>query len=490
MLAELLALLFADRGVLRPPPITTWDVRQAPLALRTLGQAKHIGKFVLTIPRPLDPDGTVLVTGGTGLLGGLVARHLVTRHGAKHLLLTSRQGASAPGAEDLQRELEAAGATVTIACCDAADRLALESLLDGIAHAHPLTAVVHAAGALADGLLGSMTPERIDRVLAPKLDAAWHLHELTKDRGLAAFVLFSSVSGVLGGPGQSNYAAANAFLDALAQHRHAAGLPASSLAWGYWAEKSAMTAHLGAADTARMIRGGIRPLSNEQGLTLFDEALRRPEAVLVPIRLDVLALGARPDALHPMLRALLRARAARAVATNTAAAASLTQRLVSLAPGDRERTLLDLVRAEAAAVLGLASPGLLESHRHFTEFGLDSLMAVELRNRLAMATGLRLQATLLFDHPTPLALARLIESKMCNDASALTPVFSEIERLDRLIVTITAAPERKKLLAHLGTFLTKWTHDGAQPLEVASADDDALFQMVDQFALREIVDEH
>src|SRR6185295_11639666 len=228
--------------------------------------------------------GTVLITGGTGTLGALVAHHLVETHGARHLLLTSRQGPSAPGADALRRALEHAGASVTIAACDVADPQALEALLDAIPVAHPLSAVVHAAGGIDDGLLTAMTPERIARVFAPKLDAAWLLHQLTKDRNLDAFVLFSSLAGVLGGPGQSNYAAANAFLDALAHHRHANGLPASSLAWGYWAEKSGMTTHLSAADTARMARAGIRPLSSDQGMALFDAALQRPEPALVPAR--------------------------------------------------------------------------------------------------------------------------------------------------------------------------------------------------------------
>ncbi|MGB8842741.1 MAG: SDR family oxidoreductase, partial [Aliidongia sp.] len=237
--------------------------------------------------RSLDPEGTVLITGGTGTLVALVARHLVERQGVKHLLLTSRQGPGAAGADELRCDLEAAGATVTIATCDTADHDALKILLDGIPASHPLTAVLHAAGVLDDGVLDALTPERLDRVFAPKLDAAWHLHELTRDRDLAAFVLFSSISGVLGSPGQANYAAANSFLDALAQHRRAQGLAASSLAWGYWAEASGMTAQLSAADTMRMRRQGILPLASAQGLALLDAALLRPEAALVAARFDL-----------------------------------------------------------------------------------------------------------------------------------------------------------------------------------------------------------
>ena len=265
-------------------------------------------------------------------------------------------------------------------------------------------------------MLGALTPERLDRVLAPKLDAAWHLHELTQGEDLAAFVLFSSLSGLLGSPGQANYAAANAALDALAHHRHAQGLAACSLAWGYWAEKSGMTAALSAADLARMRRAGLLPLASDQGLALLDAALRRPEALLVPARFDLAALAQNPGALPPLFRGLVRAQTARPIAA-TAGAASLAQRLLSLPAAERERALLDLVRAEAAAVLGLAAPAALEVNRPLQEYGLDSLMAVELRNRLATATGLRLAATLLFDHPTPAALSRFLAAQLLGRAA-------------------------------------------------------------------------
>nr|AAK19883.1 soraphen polyketide synthase A [Sorangium cellulosum] len=457
MLAELLDLF--ERGVLRPPPITSWDIRHAPQAFRALAQARHIGKFVLTVPRPIDPEGTILVTGGTGTLGALIARHLVANRGAKHLLLTSRKGASAPGAEALRSELEALGAAVTLARCDAADPRALQALLDSIPSAHPLTAVVHAAGALDDGLISAMSPERIDRVFAPKLDAAWHLHQLTQDKPLAAFVLFSSASGVLGGMGQSNYAAANAFLDALAHHRRVHGLPASSLAWGHWAERSGMTRHLSGVDTARMRRAGLRSIASDEGLALFDMALGRPEPALVPARFDMNALGAKADGLPSMFQGLVRARVARKVASNNALAASLTQRLASLPPTDRERMLLDLVRAEAAIVLGLASFESLDPRRPLQELGLDSLMAIELRNRLAAATGLRLQATLLFDHPTPAALATLLLGKLLqHEAADPRPLAAELDRLEATLSAIAVdAQARPKIILRLQSWLSKWS---------------------------------
>ncbi|WP_197362276.1 beta-ketoacyl reductase, partial [Streptomyces clavuligerus] len=229
---------------------------------------------------PIDPTGTVLVTGGTGLLGSLVARHLVTRHGVRHLLLVGRRGPAAPGAAELTAELTALGAHTTVAACDVSDRAALAALLTTLPEAHPLTAVVHTAGTLDDGVISSLTPERMDTVLRPKADAALHLHHLTQDLPLSAFVLFSSAAGTFGGPGQANYAAANAFLDALAQRRSADGLPAHSLAWTLWEQRSALTERLDDADTRRLARSGMPALTTAQGLTLFDAALTTDEPAL------------------------------------------------------------------------------------------------------------------------------------------------------------------------------------------------------------------
>ncbi|WP_394839062.1 SDR family NAD(P)-dependent oxidoreductase [Pendulispora rubella] len=405
MLGELVALF--ERGVLRTSPITTRDVRRAPQAFRDFAQARHVGKVVLTIPRALDRAGTVLITGGTGTLGALVARHLVQVHGVKHLVLASRRGDEAPGVDALKRDLATAGAHVAIAACDTADRAALEALLASIPAEHPLTAVVHAAGALDDGLIGELTPERLHGVLHTKLDAALHLHELTQEADLSAFVLFSSLAGVVGTPGQSNYAAANAFLDALAHHRKACGLEAVSLAWGYWARRTGLTAHLTDVDLQRMARGGLLALSDEEGLALFDEALNRIDAALVPARFE-------PRTPRAALRKVQTAAAAMS-------GSSLQQRLSAMGREDRDRALLDLVRGEVAVVLGMASPGALDNLRPLREIGLDSLMAVELRNRLATATGLRLRATLLFDHPAPGALARFLATQLFDDAAAPEP---------------------------------------------------------------------
>nr|WP_069883443.1 type I polyketide synthase [Streptomyces luteocolor] len=408
-----LADLFA-RGELAPLPVTAWDTRQVPQAFRHMSQARHTGKVVLTHARPAL-DGTVLVTGGTGLIGSAVARHLVTGHGVGDLVLTSRRGQDAPGARELAAELTALGATVRVEACDAADRAALGALLGGI---DGLCGVVHAAGALDDGIVSALTPERLDTVLRPKLDAAWNLHELTRDRDLALFVLFSSAAGALGSAGQGGYAAANSFLDALAEERRAQGLPAHSLAWGLWADRSAMTGTLGTADLDRMRRIGIRPLTTDEGLALFDAAVRLPYPYTVPVRLDVAALREqRPPA--PLFRALVRTTAKRAAANSPAGGGDgLRERLAALAPADRDRALTDLVRTQAAVVLGHGGADAVETDRAFRDMGFDSLTAVELRNRIGTATGLRLPVTAVFDHPTPAALAAEIGARLGVDAAA------------------------------------------------------------------------
>ncbi|MFF9527377.1 type I polyketide synthase, partial [Streptomyces achromogenes] len=347
--------------------------------------------------------GTVLVTGATGTLGRLLARHLVVRHGARRLLLLSRRGADAPGAAELRDELAALGAEADFAACDAADREALSSVLDTIDAEHPLTAVVHTAGAVDDGLLPGLTPERVNAVLRPKVDAAWHLHELTRDLDLSAFVLYSSLAGLLGTAGQSNYAAGNTFLDALAVHRAAHGLPATSLAWGLWEEGSASTSHLDEVDLKRMARSGLLPLSSEDGLALFDASLTTGETVLAVTALDTAALrhSAEPPSL---LRGLVPATRRRARA-GASGGSSLAEQLAPLSADERRRILTDLVRGHVAGVLGHPDPDGLDADRAFKELGFDSLTAVELRNRLGSATGLRLPTTLVFDHPTPAAIA-------------------------------------------------------------------------------------
>ncbi|WP_146610741.1 type I polyketide synthase, partial [Streptomyces sp. DvalAA-21] len=369
-----------------------------------------------------DTEGTVLITGGTGTLGRLFARHLVTKHGVRNLLLVSRRGPGTPGAADLVNELSGLGAEATVAACDVADRTAVAALLAKIPPDHPLTGVVHAAGVLDDGLVSGMTPERLDAVLAPKLDAAWNLHDLTRDLGLSAFVLFSSVMGTIGNAGQGNYAAANVFLDALAQHRRTAGLPAASFAWGFWSERSELTRDLGDADIARMARSGLKPLSSDEGVTLFDAALADGEvtATLAALDLDRVRAQAGHASVPEVLRGLVRAR--RAATAVTATGSTLTDRLAGRPAEDVDRELLDLVRSLTATVLGHADGGSVQPAVAFRELGLDSLSAVELRKRLNDVTGLRLSATVVFDHPTPSALAALLRGELLGESTqVVTP---------------------------------------------------------------------
>ncbi|WP_035284049.1 type I polyketide synthase, partial [Actinokineospora spheciospongiae] len=359
----------------------------------------------------LDPDGTALVTGGTGALGALVARHLVTVHSVRHLLLTSRRGPDAEGAAELAAELRALGAEVTVAACDTADRAALTALLAGVPAAHPLTVVVHSAGVLDDGTLESLDAERVARVLRPKVDAALLLDELTRDLDLAAFVLFSSAAGVFGSAGQGNYAAANAFLDDLAARRRAAGLPGVSLAWGYWAQRSAMSGHLADADVARMARAGAGGLSAEEGLALFDAALAADRALLVPVKLDLAAVrAAAADAVPALLRGLVRP--TRRAASTTADGTATLARLAGLSAAERLDALLELVREHVAGVLGHASADAVSPELAFKDLGFDSLTAVELRNQLGAALGLRLPTTLVFDYPSPAALAAHLRDQL------------------------------------------------------------------------------
>ncbi|MEU8686525.1 SDR family NAD(P)-dependent oxidoreductase, partial [Streptomyces sp. NPDC048611] len=467
MLTALLDLF--EQGALQPLPVTAWDVRRAPEAFRYLSQARHVGKVVLTVPAPLDPQGTALVTGGTGGLGALVARHLVTEHGVRHLLLSSRRGPQTPGVDALREELTALGAEVTVAACDTADREALRDLLASVPPQHPLTAVVHTAGVLDDGILSSLTPQRLDTVLAPKADAVSNLHELTRHEDLAAFVVFSSVAGTFGSAGQANYAAANAFVDALACRRGGLGLPAQSLAWGAWAPGVGMTGELSEADLQRMARGGMLALTPEQGLGLLDTARDLARPLLLPMNLDTAPLRAHPEAVPPLLRGLVRAparhqTAAAAAAKGTEAAQDLAARLAALPPADREQYLLDLVCTQVALVLGHGAAEDIEPDQAFKELGFDSLTAVELRNHLNAATQLRLPATLVFDYPTPLVLVRHVLDEIdLPEISGAQPVLGELTRLEAALAGATVGDEeRAEIAGRLRALAAHWQGDGEQ----------------------------
>ncbi|MEW1642264.1 SDR family NAD(P)-dependent oxidoreductase [Streptomyces sp. NPDC091219] len=358
-------------------------------------------------------SGTVLIAGGTGSLGAMLARHLVERHGVRRLVLAGRRGPTAPRAAELRAALTSAGAQVDIVSCDVTDRQSVAAVIGAIPDEYPLTAVIHCAAALDDGVVEALTEDRVDRVLAPKVRGAWNLHELTRQLDLSAFVLFSSVAGVLGTAGQAGYAAANAFLDGLAAARSAEGLTALALCWGYWAERGELGADLGELDVARLRRQGVRPIPSREGLALFDEALARDEPVLVPAWLD---LPARADGVSPLLRGLVGGTVG--PGDRDIGGAGIARRVRSLPRADAEAVLLEAVRARTAVVLGHAEPGRIGVATAFKDLGIDSLMALELRNGLAEATGLKLPATLAFDHPNPGALAHFLTTSLHTGSGA------------------------------------------------------------------------
>ena len=416
MLEALLELF--GRGHLELIPVRSWDVRRAREAFRLMSRAEHVGKIVLEVPAGWDGlPGTVLVTGGTGGLGAVVARHLVAEHGVRDVLLTSRRGLESPGAAELRDELTASGAAVSVAACDVADREALAALLDG----RELSAVVHAAGVLDDGVIGSLTPERLGTVLRPKVDGAWNLHELTKDSGLSAFVLFSSVSGVLGAAGQGNYAAGNSFLDALASHRRGLGLPGVSLAWGAWAPGTGMTSGLDEAAVERMRRSLMPPLSVQDGVTLFDAATGADASQVIPAHINIAGAGAAggpAGAVPPLMRALLPAHRPAAATGTKPSAATVWDRLRESDPAGQEQILCDLVVNSAAALLGHADSGAVDPERDFLEMGFDSLIAVELRNQVSDLLDMRLPSSMVFDNGTPAQLARWLRGELSGRSGA------------------------------------------------------------------------
>ncbi len=422
-----IAAMFADlsdlfgAGVLEPLPVKAFDVRRASAAYRFVSQARQIGKVVLTVPDgPGEPVGglagaAVIITGGTGMAGSSLATHLVTHYGVAHVVLVSRSGADAAGAAALVSELEDAGAQVSVAACDAADRAAVAELIAQLPPQYPLKGVFHAAGALDDGLISSLTPQRVDVALRAKVDGAWNLHELTQDLDLSAFVMFSSMAGVVGTPGQANYAAANSFLDGLAAYRRAHGLAGLSVAWGLWEQASGMTQHLDERDKARMSRIGLAPMSTEQALRLFDTAMLTDRPLVVATRLDPTALADHSAALPPLLSQLVTRRARRVIDdsdTSAASASSLVSRLHGLSAEERHSELVNLVRGNAATVLGRVGASDVNAGSVFRDLGFDSLTAVELRNRLKTATGLTLSPTLIFDYPTPIVLAEHLDSRL------------------------------------------------------------------------------
>ena len=356
--------------------------------------------------------GAVIVTGGTGVVGSALARRLVESHGAGAIVLAGRRGPDAEGVTELVAELEAAGAAVRVVACDVSDRSAVAALVASVPDGFELRGVVHAAGVLDDGVIGSMTPERIDRVLAPKADAAWYLHEATKDLKLPVFSLVSSLAGVLGTPGQANYAAANTFLDALAAYRRGLGLSAQSVSWGLWALDSGMTGHLDSEERAGVRRGGVRALGTGQAMELFDAAMSAPAGHLVAARWDLSALreAAGDGELPPLLGELVPA-----ARRNAAAGESVSQLVSRLRAADRaeqRRLLVELVCSHVAAVLGHDRADAVDPAKPIQDLGLDSLGGIKVRNRLQAATSLALPAMLLYSNPTSETLAEHIHERL------------------------------------------------------------------------------
>ncbi len=506
MLADLMAMF--DTGVLKPLPVKTFDVRCASAAYRFVSQARHTGKVVLTIPDGPGnavltgsggglAGGSVLITGGTGMAGSAVAAHLVARYGVAHVVLVSRSGAAGEGVAELVDRLDDAGAEVSVVACDVADRDALAALIAQLPAQYPLKGVFHAAGVLDDGLIASLTPQRVDTVLRAKVDGAWNLHELTRGMDLSAFVMFSSMAGIVGSPGQGNYAAANSFLDQLAAYRRAQGLAGLSVAWGLWEQASGMTRHLDERDKARMNRIGLAPMATEQALRLFDTAMLAERPMMVAARIDPGAL-ADNGASVPRLLSQLVARPIRRVIdetdTTSASMTSLVARLQGLSAEQRHSELVDLVCRNAATVLGRPNAGDINAGSVFQDLGFDSLTAVELRNRLKTATGLTLSPTLIFDYPTPIVVAEHLDTRLVVPTTAaeqpnLMARFNDITReLQTLLNQPDWQPEDKPhfttriqtLLTTLSAHLDPHDQQEADDEDIHTATESQLFAILDE----------
>ncbi|TGB19163.1 amino acid adenylation domain-containing protein [Streptomyces palmae] len=409
-----LAELFTE-GSLAPLPVRAFPMARTSDALRFIAQARHVGKVVL-VPSEQRPfvrsDGAVLVSGGVGDLGRRVARWLAGTHGVRDLVLTSRRGMDTPGARSLVAELAELGATATVVACDAADLDEVTAVMAQFDEERPLRGVVHAAGVLDDGALTALTPERFERVLRPKVDGVWHLHQLTQDLELDFFMMFSSIASVMGAPGQGNYAAANAFLDALAHLRRAKGLPAASVAFGPW-EGEGMAAGLSEVDRARFAQLGLDRLAPEEGLELVELAVRSSRALTMAAALDLNRVQHYYESrggIPPLFRALLSGNSGGRA--RGGGGTDLRKLLSEAAPEEHAAVVLDMVRQEVAKTLGFASPEDVDVNLPLQDIGIDSLTAVLMRNQLADLTGLALPAKIAFDHPSLLSLGEFLLVKL------------------------------------------------------------------------------
>ncbi|MET8878143.1 beta-ketoacyl reductase, partial [Nocardia sp. NPDC004604] len=446
---------------------------------------------IMPINPPLLAEGTVLITGGTGGLGAVVARHLITAHGVRRVLLASRRGPDTPGAAELGEELGTFGAHVDIVACDVADRTALDRMLAQIPPQHPLTGVIHTAGVLADGLFATMASEQIANVLRPKVDAAWHLHEATKDLDLSLFVLYSSIAGIIGNPGQANYAAANVFLDALAQYRQVSGLPATSVAWGPWRQNTGMTSAFGAADFARLRREGFAPLDDEDGMALFDAALAGGRSAFVAAQVDRTALGETgPGELRAVMRGLARPGRRRAAAGAARDSSDLASQLLGRSTAEQETIVLDVIRTQAAAVLGHDDMETIAPNKPFTDIGFDSLGVMEFRNRLKTTAGVQLSPTAMYDHPTPVALADFLRQEIAPVEDLAERIAADIDILARSCAAADLSTADRSVIA--SKLMAMWRrlkgkdtdeieqHADAESLE--TVDDSELFAFIDHLS--------
>jgi polyketide synthase 12 len=473
-----LAGLFAD-GSLQPLPMRAFPMGRVSHVFRWMAQARHIGKLVL-LPRQEEDSGrserTVLITGGVGALGREVARYLVSERGVSHVLLTSRRGMDAPGAAEVVEEIDALGGVASVVACDVSDRDSLRDVLESIPATCPLKGVIHAAGVVEDGVISSMTEESVARVLAPKVDGAWNLHQLTEGFALDWFVLFSSIAGLLGNPGQANYAAANTFLDALAHARCAAGLVGVSIAWGPWAEKG-MAAGLSEADRLRMARQGLSPLESPQGMAILGDAIGQSAPLVAGMALDLRYLQRAVERttieVPALYRALVRADASGVVS------GSLRAKIQALVIPEREGGLLEVVRHEVAQVLGLSTGREVNPTLSLKESGVDSLMAVELRNRLSALSGLKLAATLVFDHPNATRIAaHLLTELALTEPAPVERAEGEAsdEDLREVLATLPLEKLRESGLLEELLALREARPEDLHAVDMESLDDDAFLQ--------------
>ena len=398
-------------------PLRGWDIRNIREAFRLMSTGRHTGKHVVINPAsmPAVRGGTVLITGGTGMVGRHLARHLVARWGVGRVVLLSRSGPAAAMPAEFVEQLRELGAEVELRACDVADAESVAHVVADVAAAHRVVGVVHAAGVLDDGVLESMDAERITTVFDPKANGAWNLHAATRQLDLEFFVMCSSVAGVFGSPGQTNYAAANGYLDGLAAWRRAHALPATSIAWGLWSDSSSLTAKVLDSGADSIDRLGVRGFSPAEAVAAFDEALLSPGASTLVVRME-------EDAASLLkLRTTLPPKRSRSTEparrpADPAAAPPLREVLAAAAPEAREDLTIEAVCREIAATVGMTDQAGVDPDCSYRELGFDSLMAVEFRNRLNSLTGLRLPAAVVLDQPTPRLLAQSIVAALQEEA--------------------------------------------------------------------------